>query len=155
LILFLLFVLAFQVHLSWALTSEEKGKILENFKREEYEMIFESDASLIANEDAGILSTSRKVNIYNSISSNIKSKREYLEYQNEKIVSRVNSLEDSIAELNEGIEDIVKEVNKINYEIVETKDQIEVNKKTVTLLKKKVADNSQVLLDYIAYVYKK
>jgi len=66
-VLFLICVLVFQVHFSWALTNDEKGKILENFKREEYEMIFESDASLIANEDAGILSTSRKVNIYNSI----------------------------------------------------------------------------------------
>jgi len=64
-------------------------------------------------------------------------------------------LEDSVAELDESIEDIVKEVNKINYEIVETKNQIEVNKKTVALLKRKVTENTQVLLDYISYVYKK
>lgn len=150
-----MFVLVAQGHIVWWLSSEDKGKVLENFKREEYEMIFESDASLISGEDSGILSTARKINIYNTIWDKIKTKREYLEYQNKKILSRVSSLEDSIAELDDSIEDIIREVSKINYEIIETKKQIDTNKKTVTLLKKKVEDNTKVLLEYISYMYKK
>ena len=118
-------------------------------------MIFESDASLIANEDSGILSTSRKINIYNSIGESIKTKREYLEFQNQKITSRVGSLEDSIKELDDDIADTILEVNKINFEIVEVKKQIDTNKATISLLKRKIDENTKVLLEYITYMYKK
>ena len=155
LILLLLFLLIFPASLVWALSKKEKWKLLNNFKREEYEMIFESDASLIGNDDLGVLTTSRKINIYNSIGKNIKTKREYLEFQNKKIVNRVTSLRDSIKELDENIKDIVKEVNKINYEIVETKRQMGVNKSAISLLKEKINKNTQIILDYISYMYKK
>lgn len=138
-----------------ALTNSEKWIMLQNFKRQEYEMIFESNASIIANEDTGILNSSRKINVFNSIWESVQSKREYLEFQNQKIVSRVTSLESSIAELDSDIEDTIKEVNKINFEIVETKDQIEIKEKTLAIIKTKIADNTQILLDYITYMYKK
>ncbi len=142
---------------SWvsALTNEQKWQILDNFKREEYELIFESDASIIANEDIGILSTARKINIYNSIWESIRSKRAYLEFQSRKVLSRVSSLEDSIKELDESIADVLEEVNKINLEVIETKNQIDIQTKTINLLKKKIESNTQVLLEYITYMYKR
>ncbi len=118
-------------------------------------MIFESDANLIAGENTGIMSISRKINIYNSIGENIKTKREYLEFQKKQIIWRVTSLKETIAELDASIADIVEEVNKINYEVVETKKQIDVQKKTIALLKKKIENNTQVLIEYIIYMYKK
>lgn len=155
-ILVFIIILSFlQDTIVFALSSEEKWKILENFKRQEYEMIFESDTNIVTDEEVWILNTSKKINIYNSISESIQSKREYLEYQSSKITQRVTSLEESIQELDESIEDIIKEVNRINFDISETKEKIEVNKKTITLLKNKIEKNTEIILEYIAYIYKK
>jgi len=51
----------------FALTTDQKGQIIKNFERLEYEMIFESDGIFLSEDDKEILSTSRKLNIYSSI----------------------------------------------------------------------------------------
>lgn len=140
---------------TFALTSSEAGKILENFKRQEKEMIFESDAKFLDEGDSDILKTYRKLNIYSNIGESIKSKRQYLEAQNEKIVGRINSLEESIKELNLDISNLVEEVADINAQIVDVKSKIEGNKKTIALLKKKIVENTEVLMEYMVYIYKK
>lgn len=137
------------------LTTSQAGKILENFKRQEKEMIFESDAALLDDADKSILNTYRRLNVYKNIGDRIQSKREYLENQSEKIISRASSLEASIAELDADINTLVAEVNSINQQIIDTKQKIEVNKETIDLLKRKIADNTEVLLEYMIYLYKK
>jgi septal ring factor EnvC (AmiA/AmiB activator) len=67
----------------------------------------------------------------------------------------VNSLEESIKELDDSIADIIQEVNKINLEVIETKNQIAIQTKTINLLKKKIESNTEVLLEYITYMYKR
>jgi len=118
-------------------------------------MIFESDAKFLDESDTSILNTYRKLNIYSNIWESVKSKREYLEAQNEKIVSRINSLEESIKELNLDISELVEEVANINTQVVNTKTKIEWNKKTITLLKGKIAESTEILMEYLVYVYKK
>jgi hypothetical protein len=48
-------------------------------------MIFESDRVLLDEEDKNIISTYNRLGIYENIGSKVRSKREYLESQNEKI----------------------------------------------------------------------
>jgi chromosome segregation ATPase len=139
----------------FALSDSRAGTILKNFKALEKEMIFESDAVLLDDEDKSILSTYKKLSIYENIGDKVQSKREYLEQQNEKISSRVNSLEQSVAELDEDILDLVGEVNSINEQIVNTKSQVETNKETINLLKTKVSQSTEILLEYLVYIYKK
>ena len=52
------------VYSSFALSTEEKGYILESFKNLEYEMLFESDAWILDDEDKNALNLSRRVNIF-------------------------------------------------------------------------------------------
>lgn len=138
-----------------ALSSSQRGSILENFKNHEYKMVFESDTAQLFDEEANVFSSTQKINIYNSIWERVQSKKEYLEYQSQKLVSRAKSLEASIAELDKDIEDRVKEVNKINANVVEIKDQIEINKTKIDIFKDKIEENGKVLLDYMIYIYKK
>lgn len=140
---------------AFALTTSEAGKILENFKRQEKEMIFESDAKFLDESDTGILKTYRKLNIYNNIWESVRSKREYLEAQNEKVVNRINSLEESIKELNLDISNMVEEVANINAQVVDTKSKIEGNKQTISLLKKRIVESTDILMEYLVYLYKK
>jgi len=118
-------------------------------------MIFESDAILLDASDKSILNTYKKLNLYNSIGDKIQGKREYLQEQNIRISSRVDSLEDSILELDTDINQLVAEVNSINEQIVTTKGKIATNKETIALLKNKISENTQVLLEYMVYLYKK
>jgi len=138
-----------------ALTSSEAGKILENFKRQEKEMVFESDANLLDAADTNILSSYRKLNIYSKIWDSLQEKRRYLEEQNAKVVTRIESLESSIKEFNVDIANLTEEVNKINAQVIDTNSKIQGNKKTIDLIKAKIADNTEVLMEYLVYVYKK
>ena len=140
---------------AFALTEDQKGNILENFKRLEYEMIFESNSSFLDDTDKQILSTSRKINIYSSIWEKVKSKTEYLEAQNAKVVSRIESLEWAIEAIDLNVEKILEEVNRINVDVIETKKLIDKNKLTINLLRKKIVENRRILLEYMIHLYKK
>jgi murein DD-endopeptidase MepM/ murein hydrolase activator NlpD len=139
----------------FALNDSQAGLILKTFKTQEKEMIFDSDAVLLDNEDKSILSTYKRLSIYQNIWDKLQSKREYLEDQNAKITNRVTSLEKSIIELDSDISELVLEVNKINQQIVDTKSKIQTNKDTIVLLKNKVTQSTGVLLEYLVYIYKK
>lgn len=150
----LLWIFYFSV-VVFALSDSQAGLILKNFKAQEKEMIFESDRVLLDEEDKNILSTYKKLSIYENIWDKLQLKREYLEEQNEKITGRVNSLEESVSQLDEDILDLVGEVNNINQQIVDTKSKVEINKETIVLLKNKVTQSTQILLEYLVYIYKK
>lgn len=149
------FLLLCSISFSIASAISDSWLILRNFKAQEKEMIFESDRVLLDEEDKNIISTYNKIGIYENIWSKVQSKREYLESQNEKITGRVNSLKESVAQLDEEIEDLVSEVNKVNAQIIETKTQVELNIKSIDLLKQKVSESTDILLEYMVYLYKK
>lgn len=118
-------------------------------------MIFESDGIVFSEDENNVFNSTQKINIYNSIGEKVQTKREYLEYQSEKLISRVQSLEESITELNTDIDDMVREVNKINDNIIDTKKLVEINKAKIEVLKSKIDRNQEVLLEYMIYLYKK
>ena len=137
----------------WAIS--DSWLILRNFKAQEKEMIFESDKVLLDEDDRNILSTYNRIWIYENIWENIQSKREYLESQSEKITWRVKSLQASVDQLDNEIQDLVGEVNRINAQVIETKDQVELNIKSIDLLSQKVSESTEILLEYMVYLYKK
>lgn len=138
-----------------ALSGEQKGIILRNFKVQEKEMVFESNADMLWDEASDIFSAFQKLNIYQNIGENLQEKREYLEAQNERIGNRIDSLEASIKEFDESIANLIEEIEKINDEIIVTKTEIETTQAQITLLKKQIEDNTQILLKYLVYIYKK
>jgi peptidoglycan hydrolase CwlO-like protein len=70
-------------------------------------------------------------------------------------MSRVDSLEESIQELDLDITQLVAEVNNINEQVVDVKNRIETNKETITVLKNKIDESTKILLEYMVYLYKK
>jgi hypothetical protein len=57
--------------------------------------------------------------------------------------------------LDSDIDISTKKVNKINANIIDTKNQIDVNTKTVEVLRQKISQNMDILLEYLTYIYKK
>lgn len=139
---------------SFAITSREKGRILENFKKIEQDIIFEWE-NYFEQEDSAIFTSSRKLNVFNAITDKLKDKRQFLETQNLNIAKRISSLEENIIELDNDIADITKQVTKTNDDIVYTNDQIEINQKAISVLSKKIEENREILLEYMVHLYKK
>ena len=139
----------------FALSAKEAVRILQAFKNQEKQMIFESDSPVLQQEDLGIISSYKKLGVFESIADSLQAKREYLQAQNEKLANRVVSLEAAIAELEEDITTLTDEINAINSQIIVTKDKIEENQKILEETKKKIEESSQTIMDYMVYLYKK
>lgn len=151
----LIFLLPFVWISVFAFTSDQAGKVLDHFKTLEKQMIFESDTLLLEEEDKNILSTYKRVGVFDAIWDKVQAKREYLQKQNEKIISRWASLEKSIASLDKDIDALTQEVNTINGRVIAVKEKVSSNSKAITLLKEKISKNTEVLLEYMVYLYKK
>jgi peptidoglycan hydrolase CwlO-like protein len=64
-------------------------------------------------------------------------------------------LQDSIEQLDLDIENTLIKVDKINKSVIQVKKEIEVNEQTISILKRKISENMDILLEYLIYVYKK
>lgn len=133
----------------------QRQKILENFQNQEIKNIFDNTDFFDSATNTSLIESSKKVDIYSTLKSKAEEKRLYLEKQNELLIERVSSLENSVASMDRDIQDKITEVNKTNIKIVQIRREIEVWKKTIELLKKKIKNNREVLLEYVTYIYKK
>ncbi len=118
-------------------------------------MIFESSDFDFDENDRNIFSNYERLSLYWALWEKVSGKREYLEAQNQKLESRISSLEWALVDLQADISRLVWEIDLINDRIIETKKKIEVNEQTVDLLKNKISENSNIIEQYIIYLYKK
>lgn len=139
----------------FALSSEQSGRIIENFKQQEQKMIFESDTLDLDKNDRNIFNNYKKLSLYSSLGDKISGKREYLELQNQKLEGRINSLQSALIDLESDISNLAGEIDLINDRVIETKRKIETNTQTIDLLKNKIEESSVILHEYIVYLYKK
>lgn len=142
----------FWVH---ALSSGQKKVIIENFRKQQYELLFESDVELFDADETSILDISRKLDIYDSIASKVSESREQAEEKKDNLWNIIYSLETTLASLDKQIVLATAKIKRINGEIVTTKQEIKTTSQEMVELRKKIAKSNQVLLDYLVYIYKK
>ena len=138
-----------------ALSNEQKWAILENFQERQYDLLFESDLWSFSSEYSDIFSISQKIDIYTSMSSDIESDKKLAEEKKEQLLTTISSLEDSIELLDKDIDKTAKKIEQINLDVIKTNTEIETNTKTIEILKKKIEENTEILLEYLVYIYKK
>ncbi len=144
--------------LTWvvnALSGAEKWAILENFKKKQFDMLFESDLWTFSSEYSDIFDISKKANTLENIWEKIEDKRERFEGENLELYEKITTLEKQIKVLNISINNEKKRVEDINDTIIKVKKSRDINKKQVEILKNKINENRDVLLDYMVYIYKK
>ncbi len=151
----LLLLLANSILPVFALSKREAGRILDNFKQTQYEILFDESEDFLNEQDLESFSSYNKMNVYGKLSSDIKSKREYLEQQAQEVAKRTNSLESALSSIDSEIASILAEADKTNQSIVFTREQVEKNKAALDLLSTKVDENRKIILDYIVHIYKK
>lgn len=139
----------------YALSSKEKGFILDSFKKDQYELLFETNSDILDEQDRSILDVSRQIDIYSSIRNKVTLKKQDLEEKKETISWKIDSLEDAINSLDEDISYVTTNVNKINAQVIDVKNEIDINNKKIDILRKQIEENWVVLIDYLVYIYKK
>ena len=132
----------------------DSARIIEQFKERQQGLIFESD-TLLSDEDREIMNNFRRLSIFNSLSDGVRERREVLEDQALQVTNRVQSLEQSLEELDNDIRTILAEVNRINGQIIETKEKVDSTKRQIEFLRERVDKSSEVIREYIVYLYKK
>ena len=139
----------------WALSGDQKWHILRSFKEKEFDLIFESDIWDISSEDISVFNISKKLDLYSSIRERVSDSIEEKQRERNVVLNEILSLERSIASLDEEITWSTDNVAKINAKIIEVKNDIASSKNTVTLLRKKISENREILLEYLVYIFKK
>jgi chromosome segregation ATPase len=130
-----------------------RANIMERFKKEQYKNIFEN--SVVLNEDLNFFDTQNKINVYENIRSQNNEKKEALTIQKNVLDNRILNLEETIKLLDEDILNTQKEILALSRKIVATQDNIETTKSEIERINKEIYENKNVLLEYIAHIYKK
>ncbi len=151
----LIFWFIFHYSLVNALTTSEKWAILERFQKQQYELLFESELSDYNWNYSDVFSISKKLDLYNSMSNDILEDRLTAQEKYSDIVTHIDSLEKQLNDLNQSIENTQETVKQINLDVIRVKWEINENSKTIEWLKEKIAENKEILLDYLTYIYKK
>ncbi len=140
---------------SYAISSSDKWTILDRFKQKQYELLFESNLWDISKEFTDIFDVTKKVNIYESVSGKAWAERAEIEEKNNEVLEKITNLEESISQLDIDISNSTLKIKKINEGIINTKSEIKINTKTISILQKKISENMDILLEYLVYIYKK
>ena len=153
-----LFIIIFFTEISqwvFALTNFEKWIILEKYKNKQEELIFKNDLNIDALDALDLFKSNNKINIYENVLKNIWSERKDLEEKNMEVIKKIDDLQYQLKTLEKDIETLDNETKKINSNIVNTTVKINEKNRSIEETQKKIEKNSDVLRNYIAYIYKK
>lgn len=138
-----------------AVSNETAWRILDAFKGRQQELLFENNIWEFESDDLKIFDISKKMNIYGNISDKIKYERGTIEDKSIYELGKILSLQESLDLLEDDIQQSSDNVDKINGKVIEIKKSIEINQKTLNLIRSNIEENRKTLLKYLEYVYKK
>ena len=153
--IFLLILLEWLSRGVFALSNIEKWAILDKFKDSQEELIFKNDLNIDALDALDLFKSNNKINIYENVLRDVWTERKELEEKNLEIVQKIDDLQFQLKTLNDDIEILELETKKINSEIVKATVKISEKNTKIDETNTQIEKNSEVLRDYIAYIYKK
>lgn len=139
----------------FALSKRASSIILDNFKDNQYKILFDESQNFLNEQDLDSFSSYNKMNLYGKISGDVRDKRQYLEQQAQEVSKRTNSLESAVSSIDSEIADIMTQAEKTNDQIIYTSAEVEKNRSAIEMLASKVDENRKIILDYIVHIYKK
>lgn len=131
-----------------------RWKIMENFKEEQYNNIYNKNNELLK-EDVNFFETQNKIMIFENIRENNLEQKQELDIQKQVLSDRVKNLEDAITLIDEDIKKTQEEIMSLSRNIVALNQEITTTKSEIEAKTKEIFENKKVLLEYIAHIYKK
>lgn len=135
-------------------SKQVRGKIMENFKQEQFNNIY-NNANWLLKEDVNFFETQNKIMMFETIRDNNKEQKEELDIQRQVISDRVTNLEDAIALIDADIEKTQNEILSLSRNIVALYSEINMTKDEIEEKNKEIYESRKILLEYIAHIYKK
>lgn len=135
--------------------SNSSWNALDNFTNRQYELLFESNLSNLSSEYWDIFNMTKKMDIFNNLSENIKKSREAVENDNTIILNKITDLEESKKMIENDIQNIISKIKDLSIASAQLKIDIDTNEKKISILKNKIEENKKILLEYLEYIYKK
>lgn len=136
-------------------TKSIRANIMDSFKNEQYSNIFDWWNVLLENEDLNFYDTLNKNEVFEKIRNNILNSKKDLTDKKELLTTRKINLEETIKELDKDIENANNEITSISRDLLNTNDEIERLRIEVDNIQKEITQNKEILLEYIAHIYKK
>lgn len=131
-----------------------RGKIIEDFKQEQYNNIYNTNNQLLK-EDINFFETQDKIMFFESVRQNNLEQKQKLDIQRQVISDRVNNLEEAIELIDSDIKNTQDEILSLSRNIVALHHEIKTTKGEIDEKNKEIFENKKVLLEYIAHIYKK
>ena len=149
----LVFSFLFSFLVLWV--QESNWNAIDNFKSQEYEMIFNSDNIFLEWENKKIIEAWQKANLFKSIRSSIAEKRVEAQEKKEEVEREIFSLELALASLEWDIKRNIDYIAELNWEVVKVSSTIKKTKWTIEFMKAKVEKSEENLKKYISHIYAK
>lgn len=132
-----------------------RGKVMDNFKDEQYNNIFEKSNILLWNQNVNFFDTLNQNQEFETKKSQIQDTKNTIIEQKESITTRKLNLEETIKKLDEEIQAANDQIITLNREILKLSSDVEWLKVEVDSIQKQITESKKVLLEYIAHIYKK
>lgn len=134
---------------------QTRAKVMDNFKDEQYNNIFEKSNVLLWNENVNFLDTLNQNQEFETKKSQIQDTKNTIIDQKDSITTRKLNLEETIKKLDEEIQAANDQIITLNREILKLSGDVEWLKVEVDSIQKQITESKKVLLEYIAHIYKK
>jgi chromosome segregation ATPase len=137
-------------------TQSVRAKIIDNFKNEQYDNIFDSDNVLLSKkEDLNFFETINKNEKFEKIRQKLLEAKKEVEEKKDSLTVRRLNLEQTVAELDSEIDTTTLEIASLNREVLKLSAEVTNLESQVLELQKEIAESKKVLLEYISHIYKK
>lgn len=133
-----------------------RAKIMEDFKEVQYENIFSEESNILLWKDnVNFVEQMEKNEKLNKIRQRILESKDELSSQKEVLTTRKLNLEETINQLDTEINTTNEEIASLNREVLKLTQEIQDLKVESEELQKEITKSREVLLEYIAHIYKK
>ncbi len=129
--------------------------IIENYKKKQEEFIFENNPLIDSLDALNLFKSNNKINIYENVLRDVWEQKKLLEEQNLDLLKKIDDLEFQLSSVEKDIVSLDEEIKKINSNIVKTTVEITDNRNMIDEVNKEIEKNTEVLREYMAYIYKK
>lgn len=126
--------------------------MIDAFKTKQEKILFDSPAFALTGAN-DVLEYEYRMNGLDALKARVaETQRIYTDKKNETSEARM-TLEQALAQLDDAIKNTADSIESIRAQITEKKQKIQALEQASLALKKKIAANRQVILDYLANIY--
>jgi len=126
-----------------------RAKVMEQFKQEQYNNIFQSQNVFLSQENINFFETEKKIQTLNQIRLKNEQTKNTIVQEKNQTDTRVYNLEATLQLLDEEIEENAQEINRLNIQVQSLNAEIQALQEEIAQLKIQIEENRKILVEYL------